>query len=101
MRFLACAIYFGGWTTIPTITTTNENIEERITMHKNSGYKHKCTMYKWCAWIRSMNVYLAHIKYNYSPVTIHKYMNKEMDLRTVVLPKTPDYEHGKKFYRKR
>lgn len=42
-----------------------------------------------------MNVYLSRRGYNYSPATIHKYMNTELGLRSVVRPKKPDYKHGK------
>ena len=42
-----------------------------------------------------MTVYLARRGYNYSPTTIHKYMNVELGLCSIVRPKKPDYEHGK------
>jgi len=42
-----------------------------------------------------MTVYLARRGYTYSPATIHKYMNTEMNLCSVVGPKKPDYVHGK------
>ena len=44
---------------------------------------------------RSMTVYLARKGYRYSPVTIHKYMNTELGLHSIVRPKKPRYEHGK------
>lgn len=44
---------------------------------------------------RSMAVYLARRGYHYSPTTIHKYMNTELGLHSIVRPKKPDYEHGK------
>ena len=44
---------------------------------------------------RSMTVYLARKGYHYSPITIHKYMNKEMGLHSVVRSKKPGYVHGK------
>ncbi len=44
---------------------------------------------------RSMAVYLARRGYGYSSTTIHKYMNTELGLHSVVRPKKPDYEHGK------
>ena len=44
---------------------------------------------------RSMAVYLARKGYSYSPLTIHKYMNTELGLRSIVRPKKPGYEHGK------
>lgn len=44
---------------------------------------------------RSMAVYLARKGFRYSPVTIHKYMNKEMGLYAIVRPKKPEYMHGK------
>ena len=42
-----------------------------------------------------MAVYLARKGFRYSPVTIHKYMNKEMGLYAIVRPKKPVYMHGK------
>ncbi|HJC49824.1 MAG TPA: IS3 family transposase [Candidatus Anaerostipes avistercoris] len=44
---------------------------------------------------RSMKVYLERKGYSYSAVTVHKYMNTELDLRSIVRPKKPGYEHGK------
>ena len=44
---------------------------------------------------RSMTVYLARRGYHYSPATIHKYMNTEMKLFSVVRPKKPGYKHWK------
>jgi len=44
---------------------------------------------------RSMRVYLERKGYRYSPGTIHKYMNTELGLRSIVRPKKPDYERGK------
>ncbi len=44
---------------------------------------------------RSMAVYLARRGYTYSPATIHKYMNTEMGLRSVVRRKKPEYVHSK------
>ena len=40
-------------------------------------------------------VYLARKGFHYSPITIHKYMNKEMGLYAIVRPKKPEYIHGK------
>ena len=42
-----------------------------------------------------MTVYLARKGFHYSPITIHKYMNKEMGLYAIVRPKKPEYLHGK------
>lgn len=42
-----------------------------------------------------MTVYLKRRGYCYSQTTIHKYMNTEMKLFSVVPPKKPDYERGK------
>ena len=42
-----------------------------------------------------MAVYLARKGYSYSPLTIHKYMNTELGLRSIVRPKKPGYEHSK------
>jgi len=42
-----------------------------------------------------MTVYLARRGYHYSPRTIHKYMNTELGLHSIVRPKKPEYEHGK------
>ena len=44
---------------------------------------------------RSMAVYLARKGYNYSAVTVHKYMNTELGLRSIVRPKKPGYEYCK------
>lgn len=42
-----------------------------------------------------MRIYLSRIGYSYSQTTIHKYMNKEMGLRSIVRPKNPNYKCGK------
>ena len=42
-----------------------------------------------------MTVYLARKGYHYSPATIHKYMNAELGLRSIVRPPKTDYEQGK------
>ena len=44
---------------------------------------------------RSMKVYLERRGYSYSTSTVHKYMNTELGLRSIVRPKKPEYEHGK------
>ena len=44
---------------------------------------------------RSMTVYLERIGYCLSPTTVHKYMNKELGLCSIVRPKKPDYQQGK------
>ena len=44
---------------------------------------------------RAMTVYLARRGYNYGPAAIHKDMNTESALHSIVRPKKPDYEHGK------
>ena len=44
---------------------------------------------------RSMTVYLARRGYDYSSTTIHKYMNTELGLCSIVRPKKPDPERGK------
>ena len=44
---------------------------------------------------RSMTVYLARQGYRYSPTTIHKYMNTEMKLFSIVRPKKPVCGHAK------
>lgn len=41
-----------------------------------------------------MAVYLERKGYRYSPTTIHKYMNTELGLFSVVRPKRPDYRRG-------
>lgn len=43
---------------------------------------------------RSMTVYLTRKGFHYSPITIHKYMNKETGLYAIVRPKKPEYIHG-------
>ena len=42
-----------------------------------------------------MKIYLERQGYCYSFTTIHKYMNKELGLFSIVCPKKPRYEHGK------
>ena len=42
-----------------------------------------------------MKVYLERKGYFYSTATVHKYMNTELGLRSIVRPKKPEYEHGK------
>ena len=44
---------------------------------------------------RSMTIYLERKGYFYSPATVHKYMNTELGLHSIVRPKKPRYEHGK------
>ncbi len=44
---------------------------------------------------RSMTVYLVRRGYTYSPATIHKYINTEMGLRSVVRPKKLNYVQDK------
>ncbi len=44
---------------------------------------------------RSMTVYLARRGYDNSFTTVHKYMNTELGLHSIVRPKKPNYEHGK------
>ncbi len=44
---------------------------------------------------RSMKIYLAHKGYSYSFTTIHKYMNVELGLHSIVRPKKPRQEQGK------
>ena len=44
---------------------------------------------------RSMTVYLVRRGYEYSPATIHKYINTELGVHSIVHPKKPDYQRGK------
>ncbi len=44
---------------------------------------------------RSITVYLERKGYQYSPATIHRYMNQELGLHSIVRPKRPGYERGK------
>ncbi len=44
---------------------------------------------------RSMTVYLERREYHYSCATIHKYMNREPGLRSIVRPKKPGTKQGK------
>ena len=44
---------------------------------------------------RSMTVYLERKGYGYSPTTIHKYMNTELGLCSIVRPKKPGTKPGK------
>ena len=43
---------------------------------------------------RSMTVYLARRGYSYSTTTIHKYMDTEFGLRSIVRPRRPGNVHG-------
>ena len=45
---------------------------------------------------RSMTVYLSRRGYTYSSTTIHKYMNVELGLCSIVRPKKPEYQRGKR-----
>ena len=38
---------------------------------------------------------MARRGYDYSPATVHKYMNTELGLRSIVRPRKPDYGHAK------
>ncbi len=59
-------------------TAVQEKIAEIYHRHKGvDGY-------------RSMTVYLRREGYGYSTTTIHKYMNTEMSLHSIVRPKTQD-----------
>ena len=42
-----------------------------------------------------MTIYLKRVGYHYSPATIHKYMNTELGLRSIVRPKRPGIKPGK------
>lgn len=44
---------------------------------------------------RSMTAYLKRAGYDYSATTIHKYMNVQMGLRSIVRPKKPGTKPGK------
>ena len=50
--------------------------------------------YKGISGYRSMKVYLKRAGYNYSFTTVHKYMNTELGLMSIVRPKAPSYKHG-------
>ena len=43
---------------------------------------------------RTMRVYLKRKGYSLSPTTVHKYMNTELGLKSIVRPKKPDYRKG-------
>ena len=43
---------------------------------------------------RTMTVYLEREGYSLSTTTVHKYMNGELGLRSIVRPKKPDYRRG-------
>jgi hypothetical protein len=42
-----------------------------------------------------MCIYLKRSGIHYSPTTIHKYMNIQLRLRSIVRPKKPEYQTGK------
>ena len=43
---------------------------------------------------RNMTVYLAHMGYNYSPATLHKYMNTKLGLHSMSVRKNPIINMG-------
>ena len=43
-----------------------------------------------------MKVFLKRYGYSLSKVTVHKYMNKELNLASVIMRKKPDYKAGHK-----
>lgn len=44
---------------------------------------------------RSIHAYLERRGLHYCPLTIHKYMNRELGLRSIVRPRRPEYVRGK------
>ncbi len=46
---------------------------------------------------RSMTAYLTRAGHSYSATTIHKYMNMEMGLRSIVRPQKPGTRPGKPY----
>lgn len=44
---------------------------------------------------RTMCIYLDRRGYHYSPATVHKYMNTQLNLYSIVRPKKPGYSAGK------
>jgi len=44
---------------------------------------------------RSMRFYLERRGYRYSSTTVHKYMNRELGLRSIVRPKKPETKPGR------
>lgn len=44
---------------------------------------------------RTITVYLVQEGYFYSPATIHRYMNVELNLKSIVRPGKPEYQSGK------
>ena len=43
---------------------------------------------------RQMQIYLKREGYSYSKLTIHRYMNRELQLRSIVRRRKPDYTYG-------
>lgn len=82
------------------LTITTENTERQITMPKNPRYRQIREIYHEHNGVdgyRSMTVYLARKGIHYRPITIHKYMNKEMGLYAIVRPKKSEYIQGKPY----
>ena len=51
--------------------------------------------YRGVTGYRSMRVYLEREGFSYSLVTVHKYMNTLLGLKSIVRPKKPEYKQGK------
>ena len=52
-------------------------------------------MHRGVTGYRSMRAYLSKHGYTLSMTTVHKYMNKELGLHSIVRPKKPEYKRGK------
>ena len=99
MRNSAPAGCYGGWGSarMPIITTGNTG--RRIITPKKEQSRRKIKeiyhRHKGVDGYRSMAAYLSAKGYNYSPTTIHKYMNTELGLHSIVRPKKPGTKPGK------
>lgn len=66
----------------------DENIEKDIVLKKIKELYHK---YNGVCGHRMIKIYLEREGYNYSKTTVHKFMNKELKLKSTVRRKKPNY----------
>lgn len=88
-----CAGFSEGLKFVQTFTITTENTGRQITISINQ-IKVIYHSHNGVDGYRSMKAYLERKGYFYSLTTIHKYMNAELGLHSIVRKKL-GYEHGK------
>ena len=83
---------------VQTFIAITANTRRRITIPKIRGsgtdLRNSHHNYNGVDGYRNMTIYLARRGYAYSSTTIHKYMNMELGLHSIVCPKKPDYQQG-------